>query len=78
MGVAVAQAPAEGRHGSATVQRTGVTGEAEPAAVGFGWSRNGKAAGHRFAGEQRWTLSQIKTLFGRLFHVGYTAKWCGS
>jgi putative transposase len=27
---------------------------------------------HGFAGDQRWTLSRIKTLIGKLFHVGYT------
>src|ERR1700730_1301243 len=27
---------------------------------------------HGFAGDQRWTLGRIKTLIGRLFHVGYT------
>ena len=26
---------------------------------------------HGFAGGQRWTLGRIKTLIGRLFHVGY-------
>jgi len=25
-----------------------------------------------FAGDQRWTLGRIKTLIGKLFHVGYT------
>jgi transposase len=25
-----------------------------------------------FAGDQRWTLGGIKTLIGKLFHVGYT------
>jgi transposase len=28
---------------------------------------------HGFAGDQRWTLGRIKTLIGKLFHVGYTA-----
>jgi transposase len=28
---------------------------------------------HGFADDQRWTLRRIKTLIGRLFHVGYTA-----
>src|SRR6266702_3038064 len=43
---------------------------------------------HGFAGDQRWTLGRIKTLIGKLFHVGYTAEgvwklmrrhgwWCG-
>jgi transposase len=27
---------------------------------------------HGFAGDQRWTLGRIKTLTGKLFHVGYT------
>ena len=27
---------------------------------------------HGFAHDQRWTLGRIKTLIGRLFHVGYT------
>jgi transposase len=27
---------------------------------------------HGFAGDQRWTLRKIKTLIGKLFHVGYT------
>ena len=27
---------------------------------------------HGFAGDQRWTLGRIKTLIGRLFHIGYT------
>ena len=26
---------------------------------------------HGFAGDQRWTLGRIKTLIGKLFHVGY-------
>ena len=29
---------------------------------------------HGFADDQRWTLSRIKTLIGRLFHVGYTVE----
>jgi transposase len=29
---------------------------------------------HGFAGDQRWTLGRIKTLIGKLFHVGYTVK----
>ncbi len=33
---------------------------------------------HGFAGDQRWTLGRIKTLIGRLFHVGYTPEGCGS
>ena len=27
---------------------------------------------HGFANDQRWTLGRIKTLIGRLFHIGYT------
>ena len=27
---------------------------------------------HGFASDQRWTLGRIKTLIGRLFHIGYT------
>jgi putative transposase len=27
---------------------------------------------HGFAGDQRWTPGRIKTLIGKLFHVGYT------
>jgi transposase len=29
---------------------------------------------HGFAADQRWTLGRIKTLIGRLFHVGYTVE----
>jgi len=29
---------------------------------------------HGFADDQRWTLSRIKTLIGRLFRVGYTVE----
>jgi putative transposase len=29
---------------------------------------------HGFTADQRWTLSRIKTLIGRLFHVGYTVE----
>src|SRR5437773_1535466 len=29
---------------------------------------------HGFAAGQRWTLGRIKTLIGRLFHVGYTVE----
>jgi transposase len=35
--------------------------------------RRGQLA-HGFADDQRWTLSRIKTLIGRLFHVGYTVE----
>jgi transposase len=27
---------------------------------------------HGFAGDQRWALGRIKTLIGKLFHIGYT------
>jgi transposase len=29
---------------------------------------------HGFAGDQRWTQGRIKTLIGKLFHVGYTVE----
>ena len=29
---------------------------------------------HGFAADQRWTLGRIKTLIGKLFHVGYTVE----
>src|SRR5262249_56759866 len=29
---------------------------------------------HGFADDQRWTLGRIKTVIGRLFHVGYTVE----
>jgi transposase len=29
---------------------------------------------HGFADDQRWTLSRVETLIGRLFHVGYTVQ----
>jgi putative transposase len=32
---------------------------------------------HGFAGDQYWTLKRIKTLTGRLFHVGYTVEGAG-
>ena len=32
---------------------------------------------HGLAGDQRWTLSRIKTLIGKLFHVGYTIEGTG-
>jgi transposase len=38
---------------------------------------NGPLA-HGFAGDQRWTLGRIKTLIGKLFHVGYTVEAPGS
>jgi hypothetical protein len=43
---------------------------------GCGW-RPGCAKGplaHGFAGDQRWTLGRIKTLIGKLFHVGSTVE----
>ena len=33
---------------------------------------------HGFAHDQRWTLGRIKTLIGRLFHVGYTIEGTSS
>jgi len=39
---------------------------------------SGWAAGTRVRRDQRWTLGRIKTLIGKLFHVGYTAEGCGS
>jgi len=32
---------------------------------------------HGFAADQRWTLVRIKTLIGKLFHVGYTVEGTG-
>src|SRR6201989_145601 len=32
---------------------------------------------HGFVNDQRWTLGRIKTLIGRLFHVGYTVEGTG-
>lgn len=32
---------------------------------------------HGFADDQRWTLKRIKTVIGRLFHVGYTVQGAG-
>ena len=29
---------------------------------------------HGFANDQRWTLGRIKTLIGKLFHIGYTVE----
>jgi putative transposase len=34
---------------------------------------NGPLA-HGFASDQRWTLGRIKTLIGKLFHIGYTVE----
>src|SRR5712691_9139676 len=61
------------RGGGAAVPGAGVAGEAEPAAVGPAGARAGPVA-HGFAGDQRWTLGRIKTLIGKLFHVGYTVE----
>jgi transposase len=27
---------------------------------------------HGFGDDQRWTLARVKTLIGKLFHIGYT------
>ena len=61
------------RDRGAAVQRAGVAGAAEPAAVARLESelRKGPLA-HGFAADQRWTLGRVKTLIGKLFHVGYT------
>lgn len=32
---------------------------------------------HRYAADQRWRLGRVKTLIGRLFHVGYTIEGTG-
>ena len=32
---------------------------------------------HGFAEDQRWTLAWVKTLIGRLFHIGYTIEGVG-
>ena len=41
--------------------------------MGPAGSRAGRGPlAHGFADDQRWTLGRIKTLIGRLFHVGYT------
>jgi putative transposase len=32
---------------------------------------------HGFAGSQYWTLGRVKTLIGKLFHVGYTVEGTG-
>jgi transposase len=32
---------------------------------------------HGFAEDQRWTLSRVKALIGRLFHLGYTIEGVG-
>jgi putative transposase len=32
---------------------------------------------HGFAADQRWTLGRVKTLIGKLFHVGYTIEGTG-
>jgi hypothetical protein len=57
------------------VQRAGVATETESAAVGPSGVRAAeRPAAHGFAGYQRWTLDRIKTLIGKMFHVGYTAE----
>jgi hypothetical protein len=33
---------------------------------------------HGFANDQRWTLGRIKTLIGKLFHIGYTVEGTGN
>jgi hypothetical protein len=38
----------------------------------------GVPSGVRVRRDQRWTLGQIKTLIGRLLHVGYTVEGSGS
>jgi len=38
-----------------------------------GEPRQGPLA-HGFVNDQRWTLGRMKTLIGRLFHVGYTVE----
>jgi Winged helix-turn helix len=63
------------RDAGAAVQRAGVAGEAEPAAVGPAGVGTGKGPlAHGFAGSQYRTPGRIKTLAGRLFHVGYTVE----
>jgi hypothetical protein len=59
----------------AAVQRAGVAGEAESAAVGQAGGRTGKGPlAHGFANDQWWTLGRIKARIGRLSHVGYTVE----
>ena len=38
------------------------------------WARLEGPLAHGFADDQRWTLGRVKTLIGRLFHVGYTVE----
>ena len=66
---------AGGRSRGAEVPGAGVAGAAESAAVraAGGELRKGSLA-HGFAGDQRWTLGRIKTLIGKLLHVGYTVE----
>ena len=61
------------RDGGAEVHRAGLAGTAssQQRARLEAELRRGLLA-HGFADDQRWTLSRIKTLIGRLFHVGYT------
>lgn len=63
------------RDAGAAVPGAGVAGAAEPAAVGpaEGRTERGPLA-HGFTGDQYWTLGRIKTLIGRLFHIGYTVE----
>jgi Winged helix-turn helix len=65
-----------GRRGrGAALEGPGVAGEAGPAAAGrLEAELNKGPLAHGFAGDQRWTLGRIKTLIGRLFHVGYTVE----
>jgi hypothetical protein len=49
------------------------------AAVGPAGGRAGQGPlAHGFTGDQYWTLGLIKTLIGKLFHVGYTLEGSGS
>ncbi|MEV0159669.1 helix-turn-helix domain-containing protein [Nonomuraea fuscirosea] len=32
---------------------------------------------HGFGDDQRWTLGRVKTLIGKLFHIGYTIEGVG-
>ena len=49
------------------------TAAAGAAAAGGRAAQKGPLA-HGFAGDRRWTLGRIKTLIGKLFHVGYTVE----
>ena len=75
VGAAVAAGLARGRDGGVAVEGAGVAGAAEPAAAGpAGDGAAERALAHGFADDQRWTLGRVKTLIGRLFHVGYTVQ----